>query len=240
MRCFNLYMAFLVGVTAMLLLTSCGGGASSSSTSTSTAAPSSAATATPEKGAAAKGGGNSSGGAGRQKPSEAPSGPTQAARPSPQEVRKAGRAARFLVPQGDNSVPTYGSEAAASDRHAAEDALASYLEARAREDWSTACGYLAASTRSGLERLAKGAGGKLKGCGPILKTFSGAGSGAALANPLTSGLASLRVKGNNGFALWVGKGGQEYAMPMAHENAGWRVTQLAPLPYPPGSEATGP
>jgi|GEM_PF-5192208 len=70
----------------------------------------------------------------------------------------------------------------------------------------------------------------------MLKMFSSTGSGSSsLASPLTHELASLRVKGDDAFALWVGPGRQQYAMPMVDEGGGWRVTQLAPLPYPPGS-----
>lgn len=155
----------------------------------------------------------------------------QIGRLSPREIRRAGRADRFLVPQGDNSVPTYGSEADGRDRRRAEGALAAYLHARSREDWPTACSYLAASLRRGLGRFAKASGGKLKGCGSILKLSAGAG----LADPLDSGLVSLRVKGDHAFALWVGPGEQEYAMPMVREAGAWRVSQIAPPPYPPGS-----
>ena len=150
-------------------------------------------------------------------------------------MHRAGHAAGFLVGGGDNSVPTYGSEGSSAQRRLAEGVLAAYLGARAREDWSAACGYIAASTRGRLEEFAKGSGGKLKGCGPIVKALSGAGSGASLADSLTHGLASLRVKGKNGFALWIGPNSQKYAMPMARDGGAWKVTQLAPLPYPPGS-----
>jgi hypothetical protein len=156
---------------------------------------------------------------------------------APALKRKAGAAAPFLVPHADNSVPTYGSEASASQRAGAEAALAAFLAARARGDWANACAYLAASTRSRLEQLAKPSNGKPAGCGPILKMFAGSGPPASLADPLTGGLLSLRVKGASAFALWVGPKRQEYAMPMASEGGAWKVTQIAPLPYPPGTPA---
>jgi hypothetical protein len=67
--------------------------------------------------------------------------------------------------------------------------------------------------------------------------FSNSASGSSLASPLIHALSSLRVKGLNAFALWVGPHEQQYAMPMIREGDVWRVAQIAPLPYPPGSES---
>ncbi len=220
--------ATLLAALAMALgLAACGGGGSgSTSTSSSTSPP---ATSPPPAAVA-------------QKKSEAkpPARKRRAAKPltrhqspPPRLVRKAGSAAPFLVPQGDNSVPTYGNEASTSALAAAEAALAAFLDARAHGDWSTACRYLAHPTRANLERFAKGSGGKLSGCGTVLKTFSGSGSSAS---PLTQGLLSLRVRGSNAFALFYGPKGQKYAMPMASEGGAWKVTQLAPIAYPLGGQ----
>ena len=87
----------------------------------------------------------------------------------------AGAAKPFVEPRGDNSIPTFGSEAAGSDRSRAEAALR----------------------------------------GPIL---------------------TLRIKGQSGFALFYGLHRQKYVMPMAREGGAWKVTQLAPIAYPLGSE----
>jgi hypothetical protein len=144
------------------------------------------------------------------------------------------------VPQGDNSVPTYGSEGSAAQRASAEASLRAFLEARARRDWATACRHLAASVRTHLEQLAKGSGAKTVGCAATMNAFAGSGPAASLADPLTHGLLSLRVKGTSAFALWVGPRGQKYAMPMAREGGAWAVAQIAPLPYPPGSGTEGP
>lgn len=214
-----------------LTLAACG----SSSSSSTTASPNVTSTTSTSAGAGAPSArkGPQKRAAAHRVPQEAQ---PRAPQPAPSEVRKAGHAAGFMVGGGDNSVPTYGSEASSSQRRRAESALAAYLAARARENWSTACRYLAAPTRRRLEEVAKGSTGKAAGCGRVLKTFSSTGSGSSsLASPLTHQLASLRVKGENAFALWVGPGQQQYAMPMVDEGQGWRVTQLAPLPYPPGS-----
>lgn len=228
------YLLVALAGAAALLLTSCGGsGSTSSSTSASVSAPTPAPATSP---APAPGSSPGSGETGRPVPKpRQEAAPPQRPHPAPRQMRRAGHAAGFLVPQGDNSVPTYGSEGSASQRRAAEAALAAFLDARAGEEWSAACRYLAASVRDRLEKFAKDSGGKLKGCAPVLDALSSSGSSSSLASPLTHGLASLRVKGQNAFALWLGPGGQKYAMPMAAEGGAWRVTQLAPLPYPPGS-----
>ncbi|MGN6663097.1 MAG: hypothetical protein ACTHK6_02645 [Solirubrobacterales bacterium] len=223
----RLPVALALGALA-LTLASCGGSGSSSSTDAAPTSPTGTAQEASPSPASKQGGAKAASPAGKGAPEAAQHGP----HPPPREVRRAGRAAGFLVPRGDNSIPTYGSEGSASERRAAEAALAAYLDARAGRDWSSACRYLAASTRGHLEELS---GTGPKGCPSALQALLGSGSSASLANPLTRGLASLRIEGENAFALWIGPQRQKYAMPMAREGDGWRVTQVAPLPYPPGS-----
>jgi hypothetical protein len=148
------------------------------------------------------------------------------------ERRQAGRAAAFVAPEADNSVPTFGSEAAASERAAAEANLKAYLGARAAADWSAACRLLASSVREGYEKLATG---KDIGCAEVLAALS---KGAGLSDPLTGHLLSLRVKGANGFALFYGPDRRQYMVPMNREGGEWRPTQAAAIAYPPG-EAGG-
>lgn len=225
-------MTAAVAVAAALTLWACGGGSGSSSQTaasmpTTASSGTSAEAAAPPKSQAPKHKGANQGPKKEAQP--------RLPQPAPSEVRKAGKAAGFLVGGGDNSVPTYGSEASGNQRRAAEAALAGFLDARAKEDWPTACSYLSASTRKRFEEFANGSGSKLKGCAPILKMFASSGTGSSLASSLTHALTSLRVNGDNAFALWVGPHGQKYAMPMVREGGAWRVTQIAPLPYPPGS-----
>ncbi|MGN6216101.1 MAG: hypothetical protein ACTHN7_03965 [Solirubrobacterales bacterium] len=224
--------AAAIAFAVSLALVACGGGGdASSSTSASAPAPSPA-------------GSSAGGGAAsrsekpkdkRPKPRAKEDAHPQAPQPVPSEVRKAGRAASFLVGGGDNSVPTYGAEASGDETRAAEAALTGFLDARAKEDWTAACSYLAVSTRKRLEEFAKQPGSKQKGCGPILGMFASSRAGSSLASPLTHGLTSLRVKAGSAFALWLGPHRQKYAMPMVREGGAWRVAQVAPLPYPPGS-----
>jgi hypothetical protein len=149
--------------------------------------------------------------------------------------RAAGRAAAFVLPKSDNSVPTFGSEAGAGERAQAEATLRSYLQARSAEDWASACRLLAKSVRQGYEQLgASSSKAKAGGCAPVLASLS---KGADLTDPLTGHLLSLRVHGANAFALFYGPGHQQYMVPMNLEGGQWRPTQAAPIAYPPGAGA---
>jgi hypothetical protein len=129
-----------------------------------------------------------------------------------------------------------GAKAPSREVQAAESTLASFFEARAKEDWKAACFLLSSSVRSQLEELAKGIGGKAKGCASVLAMSSKGETAVGLASPLTHALTSLRVRGNDAFALWVGPRGQKYAMPMVREGGGWRPAEVAPVPDPSGGE----
>lgn len=217
--------AFLLAIG----IAACGGGSSSSSTA-STAAPSAASTATvttPPAGA------NPAGKTAANPAAGETGGKTS--RPSP----ASGPAAAFHTPHGDNSIPNYGAEAPASQRAGATAALRSYLVARAGGEWSTACAYLGGAVRSQLETLVKASGGKAKGCAAAYAMLSAHIPAAQRANPLTSGLAVLRVKGNKAFALFYGPHNQKYMMPMVREGGAWKVNQLDPIPYPIGAPAGG-
>ena len=151
--------------------------------------------------------------------------------PPPAQAKKAGRAAPFVESRGDNSIPTYGAEAVTSQRSQAETALRAYLSARAGGDWAAACPALAPAVRGQLEGFAGG-----KGCPAAYKALSQGMAPSARANPLSGPLLSLRIKGTSAFALFYGPSQQKYVMPMAREKGDWKVTQLAPIAYPLGSE----
>lgn len=193
-----------------LALTACGSTSSSGSSTTTGARP------------------------GAQQPARA-SGPAEGAGPgsgpSAREVRRAGRAAPFLEPDRDNSIPTFGAESSGRRRQAAEAALHSYLTARAAGAWATACKGLAASVRKQTEEL----GGR-EGCAAAYRRLSGAQPGTR-ADPLTGPLLALRVKGRRGFALWIGPHRQKYVASLILEGGRWRIAELAPVPYPLGSPA---
>lgn len=146
-----------------------------------------------------------------------------------------GGAASFRAPSGDNSIPDYGSEAPPSEREHAATALAAFLRARANGDWATACTYLATATRTQFERLLGGAKAKAGGCARVLAELSKSTAAHAETLTLTAGVAALRIKGTSAFALFYGPKRSKYVMPMRSEAGAWKMSQLAPLPYPLGS-----
>jgi hypothetical protein len=205
-------LTLLVSLVLTASLTSCGGGGSSPSTGSGSTATREPATA------------------------EAGISPPQAHHLSKAAMRKtrlerhaAGRAAPFVRPESDNSLPTFGTEAGASEQAAVEASLKPYLRARAAEDWAVVCRGLAVATREGYEKLGHQAG---RGCAPILAALS---KEADLGDPLNGGLLSLRVHGQNAFALFIGPGHQQYFVPLYREGGAWRPTQPGPIEYPPGA-----
>lgn len=154
-------------------------------------------------------------------------------------ARKAGKAAPFLVPVGDNSIPTYGSQAAESQQAAATAALSAYLQARASGDWSGACAQMAATVRKQLALLAGGSGGA-SSCAAAYAKLASRIPASARANPLSGGLTALRVKEGKAFALFYGPKRQQYMMPMVSEAGAWKVNQLEPIPWPIGSTVAHP
>jgi hypothetical protein len=149
---------------------------------------------------------------------------------------KAGAAAPFLVGQGDNSIPTYGSEASGSESAAAEASLSGYLAARAAGDWASACTLMLASVAKQLALLAGEAGGSKPSCVDAYAKLSEHVPASERADPLTHGLTALRVESPHAFALFYGPHHQQYMMPMTSEGGAWKVTQIAPLPYPIGAQ----
>ncbi len=146
-----------------------------------------------------------------------------------------GGAASFRTPGGDNSIPDFGGEASSSERHRAVTVLAAFLRARADGQWSEVCTYLTGTIRRQMERLGKSAGGKLAGCASTVASLSGAGPVALRADPLTNGVAAVRIKGKTAFVLFRGPHASKYVMPMQNEDSSWKVTQDAPLRYPIGT-----
>ena len=213
--------ALLLACAFAVSLAACGGGGSSSAGSSSSAAASDSSTTTATPPAFL---------------SHAEAGAKTAA-----ERRKAGRAAPFVAPESDNSVPTFGAEAGASQRSEAEANLRAYLAARAAHNWAKACAYLATSVRQGYEKLASASAksGAKPTCARLLPVSAPISAGVP-ADPLTGHLLSLRVHGANAFALFYGPGRQQYVVPMNREAGGWRPTQAAPIAYPPGAPTPSP
>jgi hypothetical protein len=147
-------------------------------------------------------------------------------------ARQAGAAAPFLVETGDNSIPTYGTEASAEELAAAEAGLSGYLSARAAGEWGAACARMSAGVQKQLAALSGEAAGE---CMAAYAKLAEKIPASARADPLTGQITALRVESPHAFALFYGPGEQQYMMPLEEEGGAWKVTQLEPLPWPLGS-----
>lgn len=208
-----------VGIAAMATgLAACGGGgpSTSSTSATTTSAPTSRPVTVPSR------------------PSHKPQPRTSSSVTAHPSHGPAG----FRVRTGDNSIPDFGREAPASQRQLAVAALTAFMRARARGEWAKVCEYLARPNHKFLESFMKASKGKIKSCGAALGGLM-TGPASSRADTLTHGVSALRIKGKTAFALFYGSGSSKYVMPMRNEGGAWKMTQLAPLPYPLGTPTTG-
>jgi hypothetical protein len=135
------------------------------------------------------------------------------------------------VAGGDNSVQEYGVEADTSERREASIALQAYLNAREREDWSTACSLLAKKPTEQLEKLS---GGKA-GCVEVL---AATGKGApSMPGSVIGEVLSLRgggdISGDPSYLIFTGPPGNTlFSMPMYLEGRTWKVGLAQPSELP--------
>jgi hypothetical protein len=143
------------------------------------------------------------------------------------------RSAPFRTPGGDNSIQNFGEEPDQSEFDSADTALSGFMAARAKGDWAGMCADLAAAAAAPLEELASRAP-QLKGkdCAAILQSLLSRAPASSRANTMTDGLASFRVEGERGFALYHGPKGVDYFVPMVKEDGEWKVGSLAPSEFP--------
>jgi hypothetical protein len=142
--------------------------------------------------------------------------------------------ASFRVKGGDNSIQNYGEEADSSEVEEVNAILSGYLDARAAGQWAKSCTYLAATSVQPLQRLAESSP-KLegKGCGAILGALSAGLPKSARASSLgEEGIASLRAKDEQAFALYHGTDGKDYFVPMRREGDEWKVGSMIPTEFP--------
>ena len=127
---------------------------------------------------------------------------------------------------GEASIEDFGTEAAGSERAAILASFQGYLNSVGAEDYATACGYLAASVKSGLRQFSA-APLKAKGCAAILPKLL-APTVAAMAREQANGeVRRVRAQGNRGFVVFRAPGAKLYQQTMAREGGRWKVTTVA-------------
>jgi hypothetical protein len=143
------------------------------------------------------------------------------------------------VKGGDNSVQEYGVEAGESSRTEAAIALQGYLNARAEEDWGTACSLLAKKPMDQLERVQKVAakqGKELNGC-PATMALLREGEAQSQEQATITEVLSFRgegdLSGDPSYLLFTAPPANTlYSMPMYLQGGAWKVglARAAELP----------
>jgi hypothetical protein len=248
----------LAGCVGVLALSGCGGGDDSASTTAST--PETAVTSTPQPSrqnttAKAPEGdkqdkGKSNGSTAKQgdkDSSSSSSSPTKHLKlvkvppisSAPRAGSKAPAPGVKTVKGADNSVQEYGIEAGESERTEAAIALQGYLNARAREDWGTACSLLAQKPMEQLERMQKAAakqGTELNGCAgtmALLKEGEAQSQEQAQITEVLSFRGGGEISGDPSYLIFTAPPGKTlFSMPMYLQGGAWKVglARAAELP----------
>jgi hypothetical protein len=143
------------------------------------------------------------------------------------------------VKDGDNSVQEYGVESGEAERREASIALQAYLNARAEEDWGTACAYLAKRPMEQHERLQQAAAKqekKLDGCAQTMALLR-EGEAQSEEQSVITEVLSFRgggdISGDPSYLLYLAPPGSTlFSMPMYSEGGTWKVglARAAELP----------
>jgi hypothetical protein len=142
-----------------------------------------------------------------------------------------GGSGQYRTRGGDNSIQNFGEEADESELEAAAEAVHGFYVARAEEEWSRACSYLAQSMLAQLEQLAEQSP-QLSGkeCPAILQALTRPLPASARRETTVVDAGSLRREGERGFLIYYGAGKTVYAITLEDEGGTWKVGSLAPLP----------
>ena len=149
-----------------------------------------------------------------------------------------GPSRQFLVPGGDNVVPTSGEEGTPRERAEATAVVAAWLRARAAEDGKRQCSYL---SRAYIKNLIADAHsvtkGKVDSCAGALDYFKFENHGN-FKDTLGGQIDSLRVGGGIGstgkpgslaWAQYHGTDGNDWIVPLEREHGEWKVAKFLPL-----------
>jgi hypothetical protein len=238
----QLVAALLAAVLAAGVLAACGGGDSSTSepSSTSASQPSTQNGDSGKEGDGPSSEGKSSGepkqsqGSSDSSGSSADSGrsgSSGAGNAVPPLKVSGGGSSQVRTKGGDNSIQDFGEEGDESELQEAAEALRAFYVARADEDWSAACSYLASTVVRQFEQLASRA--------PQLEDAGCAGALHAFTRPLPPSVVrettridavSLRRDGERAFLIYRGGEGTVYATLMQDEGGTWKVAGVAGTP----------
>jgi hypothetical protein len=236
----KLVAALLAAVLAAAALAACGGGDSSTSEPSSTSA---SQPSTQDGGSTKEGGGQSREGANSGKSEQSQgssgdsgrsgdSGSSGAGNSVPPLKVSGGGSSQVRTKGGDNSIQDFGEEGDESELQEAAEALRAFYVARADEDWSAACSYLASTVARQLEQLASRAPQQVQGagCAGALHAFTRPLPPSAVRETTRIDAVSLRRDGERAFLIYRGGEGTVYATLMQDEGGTWKVAGLAGTP----------
>ncbi len=180
------------------------------------------------------GGSESTGQTGASNESEAP--PAAKPRSSPAVEKdppvpgSVAPAREFLGSDGENAFASHGKEASIAEREQASRRIQGWMRARAAKDYARDCSYLARRYRHQLvaEDAVGVSNGEVENCPQALAFFGSAASGDYV-NTLSGPIDSLRVASTQGFALYHGRDGNDWAVPMYKEGGSWWIAAAAPV-----------
>jgi len=144
-----------------------------------------------------------------------------------------GGSAQFRIEGGDNSIQEFGEEADADEFEAAAAALHDFLDARAAADWDSVCAVVSEEVSQSLEKIADQATKQLDdaSCAGILAALTNPAAKKILEEEATQAdVASLRIEGDRGYAIYRATKGDVFAIPMAKVDGEWKVAGLAGTP----------
>jgi hypothetical protein len=129
-------------------------------------------------------------------------------------------------------IRAFGKEGAGSELRQADESVAALFHAVESGDWSEVCDrYLSRQNVEAFEKVAETTP-QIKGtsCPKALGKISSASE-----EPIAPryGVGAIRIEGDDGFALYRGTDGNEYAISMKKEDGRWKLNALRPTSLEP-------
>jgi hypothetical protein len=226
----------LVAALAVLLLaaglTACGGGDSSSSTATEAREQAQVESKSSGTSKTSDDEGKSGSGSGGGQSDASGSGGSASDFTPKQHSDSGGGSQQFRVKGGDNSVQEFGEEADTSDFDAAAATVHNFLDARAEGNWAAACEYMSQGLVASFEKLgAQAQQIENPSCAGVLqKLINPDAKDLMIEEAAQADVRSLRLEGEQAFAIYTGPDGTVFSMPMTNEDGEWKVNSLTGTP----------
>lgn len=130
--------------------------------------------------------------------------------------------------QTKSAILDFGEEGSESALEEGEEVVQAYFEARAEEDWESACAQLSRSVLDKIEHLATSATELSdKSCPSFLAAFLRLSPQEQRESKIVDA-GSLREQGQRAFLIYYGASEVVYAMPLSREGDEWRIASLSP------------